>query len=236
MSHSLALPSDITHPSISIITVPSPFTGSPLDKSKGNFKAWRNAIYPALALIGLWTYTKPNAKATAPSPLTEPRAFANWKENDRRSCAYIFSALSEAEFLMIDTLEEDAAEFWKRIERRHTNQIQSQSQSQAKAKAEVALTGPRLLAQVHLIQSAMDTCLSNDIPFQFVLGEISCKLDDAWAMGPVTLDSLKCIFVLHAAHSYKERQKSLLDFMINAPKSNPVTLIDMYKYISGDYE
>ncbi|KAF4611985.1 hypothetical protein D9613_004442 [Agrocybe pediades] len=201
---------DQNRPSVTLITA-IPFSGELLDKDKGNWRAWNKSMYGALALNGLWNYTMENARKLAPNPDLEPRAFANWEENDRRLCAYIFTALSDNELNAITPLRSNAYLFWKTIEDRHKKD------------------GP--IAQVHLIKSAMNTSLSSEEPYHTTMAEVFRKIDEAWAMGEIKQDLLKLILGINCAHSVENIQFALLDRMSTAPSTSPFTPLDMIKFV-----
>jgi len=77
------------------------FSGEKLDKNKHNWRTWEDSFWQAMTLSLLDEYTLSDAKTFMPDKNTNPIAFRNWQQNDRRACAFIGSAISESEKIMI---------------------------------------------------------------------------------------------------------------------------------------
>ncbi|KAF9043428.1 hypothetical protein BJ165DRAFT_1405734 [Panaeolus papilionaceus] len=107
-------PTDITRPSITILSAPSSFTGTPLSMSKANWRDWKWDIEGALGLTGLWDYIL--GHIPCPKADHEPRAHRNWKSNDRVARFYIDSAMDrdEARALNVRDLQ-PATLLWKTL-------------------------------------------------------------------------------------------------------------------------
>lgn len=88
-------PTDITRPSITILSAPSSFTGTPLSMSKANWRDWKWDIEGALGLTGLWDYVL--GHIPCPKADHELRAHRNWKSNDHVARFYIDSAMDQDE-------------------------------------------------------------------------------------------------------------------------------------------
>jgi len=200
---------DATRPSITLITITSAFQGDKLDKSKSNFKPWRDQMYSIMVLSSLWEYTK--GTFTAPDQTTEPRAYANWKMNDQRTCGFIFGAISEAERKAIPPLESDTAKYWTQLVDRHKSD------------------GP--VAQVYLIKSAMSKVATPGTSFTTGIDEIFDILDRAWAMGDVTADVFKKILALNYFRDFPDTQFALQERIQQETKAAPFMPSDLRRFV-----
>ena len=87
---------DATRPSVALLGSFTSFDKEKLDKEKANWNSWSRDIYLAMSLNRSYDYV--TGDAVAPDILLEPRALQNWKSNDRSACAFLSSAISDAEW------------------------------------------------------------------------------------------------------------------------------------------
>ncbi|KAF9044032.1 hypothetical protein BJ165DRAFT_1543077 [Panaeolus papilionaceus] len=105
---------DLTRPSITLLSPPSSFTGTVLSMSKGNWRDWKWDIEGALGLTGLWDYVL--GYVPCPDMDKEPRAHRNWKSNDRVARFYIDSAMDRDEARALDVRDlQPATTLWKTL-------------------------------------------------------------------------------------------------------------------------
>ncbi|CAA7271859.1 unnamed protein product [Cyclocybe aegerita] len=91
------LETDATRPSVPLISSATLFSGKKLDKLKGNWEEWKDGIYPAACLSGLWAYM--SGTSLCPDQPSEPQAHSNWVQNDERACALIYDTIEPSERL-----------------------------------------------------------------------------------------------------------------------------------------
>ncbi|PPR05118.1 hypothetical protein CVT24_010093 [Panaeolus cyanescens] len=177
----IACTSDATHPSVELITVNIPFQGEKLDKGRRNWLEWKAEMYSAMSLTGLYSYVNGTANKHIPNPETEPVAYANWTQNDRRACAYIFGAISDGERRAVIPVRHDARAYWLALEARHWKNGTPADQ--------VLLLHEALTFQPTQYASSEDTMNGLDKMFT--------TIDHAFAMGDITPDMFKAAMSLH---------------------------------------
>ncbi|KAF9055770.1 hypothetical protein BJ165DRAFT_444071 [Panaeolus papilionaceus] len=172
---------DATHPSVELITVNLPFQGEKLDKGKRNWLEWKAEMYSAMSLTGLYSYVNGTANKHIPNPETEPVAYSNWTQNDRRACAFIFGAISDTERRAVIPVRHDARAYWHALEARHWKNGTPADQ--------VLLLHEALTIQPTPYADSVDTLNALDKMFT--------TIDHAFAMGDITPDMLKAAMSLH---------------------------------------
>lgn len=195
-------------PSVRLLSA-AEFTGEgKLDKDENNWHAWRKKAYTSLIMSGLWRYmAKP---LFIPDPITEPRAHANWTDNDERACGWLFGAISEAEHSALGVVPtSEAWKFWDILEKRHKQD------------------GP--VAQVYLIREAMSLHTPpGESPLKNI-DAISTTWDRALEMGELSGDLLKNITILLHLSNHPDMQFGLQDRMRTA--TTPLTFRDVRAFI-----
>ena len=206
------LSSDASYPSVKLITISAPFDKEKLDKEKGNWRTWRANMYSVLCLSGLWDYL--TGDASEPDNNLEPMAHANWAKNDRRTCGFLFGAVSEAERKAITPLESDAKAYFDLLTVRHKSD------------------GP--VSQVYLIKEAMAIHARTGESFTKGVDQIFDLIDRAWAMDTngVTLDTFKVIVALnYFGKDHQDIQFAIQDRLKLATTSRPFTPRDLREFI-----
>ncbi|PPR07145.1 hypothetical protein CVT24_010767 [Panaeolus cyanescens] len=115
------LASDISRPSISLVTSPpNAFTSDKLCEAKGNWRDWKWAMEGTIGLTPLWDYIQ--GYVPCPAPDREPRAYRNWMSNDRMARLYIDSAmdLDEAKAMNVRDIK-PATTLWSTLQRKYEN-------------------------------------------------------------------------------------------------------------------
>jgi len=179
------------------------FSGEKLDKNKHNWRTWEDSFWQAMTLSLLDEYTLPDAKTFMPNKDTNPMAFRNWQQNDRRACAFIGSAISESEKIAIGGAPRaDASKFWKTLTERHTND------------------GP--VAQINLIREAMNL-RATDESLMLTIDDICILMERAFAMGEISNDTLTNFAILQSYSNYQEIQLDIQRLLRTATKAVPIT-------------
>lgn len=210
------LDTDAAQPAVRLLTHITPYTGVLLDKDLSNWIPWSNAMYKSMVLSGLLSYTKDTSLARRPDVTTQPRAHANWNENDERACGFIYGALSDNEVRALGTPPQtDAHAFWTLLETRHKSD------------------GP--IAQVFLIKEAWQVTAVDDEPFTKGIDRIFDLLDHAYAIGDVTLETFKSILVLNFFGRHQDLQFALQDRIKLSTKSSPFTPSDIREFAADKY-
>ena len=131
---------DATRPSVQLLGSFNSFDKEKLDKEKANWNSWSQDMYLAMSLNCSYDYV--TGDTIAPDALLEPRALRNWKLNDRSTCAFISSAISDAEWKALgDPPRSDAKVYWEKLKARHSSD------------------GP--VAQVYLLKQAMNIVITS---------------------------------------------------------------------------
>ncbi|KAJ3501275.1 hypothetical protein NLJ89_g9412 [Agrocybe chaxingu] len=169
------LETDVTCPSVPLISSATLFSGKKLDKLKGNWEEWKDGIYPAACLSGLWAYM--SGTSLCPDQPSEPQAHSNWIQNDEGVCALIYDTIEPSEQLAVAKFPKGAKDFWKALLQRHKK------------------TGP--VSQVYLIKDALGKCASVGDEYTKGLNDLFNMLERAWRMGDITLDLFKSIIALN---------------------------------------
>ena len=86
---------DASHPSVTLLGGFSPFDREKLDKEKANWTTWSWDMYIVMSLNRSYDYV--TGDAVAPDALLEPHAHKHWLSNDWSTCAFLSSAISDAE-------------------------------------------------------------------------------------------------------------------------------------------
>jgi hypothetical protein len=170
------LKTDATAPSISALPLKIQWTGEKLDKIEGNYPKWcSRAFTNFIMLAGLYDYVFD--PPLQPPQVTEPKAYKNWKDNDRLACALIAGALSDAEQDLLDQTKVAKA-CWLGLKGHHQNE------------------GP--VKQVTLLQNALSTKCTRSEPLTVTVKTICEAIDRAFSMGDITPNLLKCIAILNS--------------------------------------
>ncbi|KAJ3481473.1 hypothetical protein NLJ89_g12209 [Agrocybe chaxingu] len=208
---SKVLETDAARPSVPLIHSTTLYSGQKLDKLKGNWEEWKDAIYPMACLSGLWAYM--SGSATCPDKSFEPRAYANWVQNDERACAFIYDAIEPSEKKAVSTHLTSAEKFWTELKKRHEKD------------------GP--ISQVYLIKDALGKRANEGDAYTKGLDELFHMLDRAWRMGDLTLDILKSIVALNyfSKTDVQKIQFDLQDRIKGATKENPFTPNDIHRFV-----
>jgi gag-polypeptide of LTR copia-type len=131
---------DATRPSVALLGSFTSFDKEKLDKERANWNSWSRDIYLAMSLNRSYDYV--TGDVVAPDSLLEPRALRNWKSNDRSACAFLSSAISDAEWKALgDPPRSDAKIYWEKLKTRHSSD------------------GP--VAQVYLLKQAMNIVITS---------------------------------------------------------------------------
>ena len=131
---------DATRPSIQLIGSFNPFDKEKLDKEKANWNSWSCNMYLAMSLNCSYDYV--TGDTIALDALLKPRALRNWKLNDRSTCAFISSAISDAKWKALgDPPCSDAKAYWAKLNARHSSD--------------------RPVAQVYLLKQAMNIVITS---------------------------------------------------------------------------
>jgi hypothetical protein len=183
------------------------FSGEKLDKNKHNWRTWEDSFWQAMTLSLLDEYTLSDAKAFMPNKDTNPMAYRNWQQNDRRACAFIGSAISESEKIAIGGAPRaDASSFWKTLTERHTND------------------GP--VAQINLIREAMNL-RATDESLMTTIDDICVLMERAFAMGEISNDTLTNFAILQSYSNYQEIQLDIQRLLRTATKTAPISRSDI---------
>ena len=130
---------DASRPSISLLGVFSPFDKEKLDKEKANWNTWSWEVYLAMSLNRSYDYV--TGDTLAPDALIEPCAYKNWLSNDWSACAFLSSAILEAERKALgDPPHSGAKSYWEKLKTCHSSD------------------GP--VAQVYLLKEAMNIVIA----------------------------------------------------------------------------
>jgi len=172
------LPSDISHPSVSIQSMKESSWGnvSVLDKTSNNYAAWSRHVICILRLSsGLDLYL--DGSFPAPDHYLEPRTNRHWKINNAAVQVFLFMKCASSEHPFIEHCA-TAEEIWSTLQKCHVHQ------------------GP--MSQVTLIQEALVVRYSSSVPFaetMLILRDLNRRI---WDMGAPTSEGFLCILMLLA--------------------------------------
>ena len=131
---------DATHPSVALLGSFTSFNKEKLDKEKANWNSWTQDIYLAMSLNRSYDYV--TSDTVALDTLLKPRALWNWNSNDRSTCAFFSSAISDAEWKALgDPPRSNAKAYWEKLKNCHSSD--------------------RPVAQVYLLKQAMNVVITS---------------------------------------------------------------------------
>jgi hypothetical protein len=192
---------DSVYPSIQLIRTSQVFSGTKLDKIKGNFKTWSEDAELFLTACGLIGYVD----GTTVSPgSNEPRAISNWKANDKLAAALLFETLERSEWTFLDRTKGTKA-CWDAIKERHHNE------------------GP--IRQVNYLQEAMSTKFSKTDPLPTTAEKICVAIDRAYDMGEITCDLMKCILILDGLTDFPHTRALISREISSSTAEKPITSV-----------
>ena len=202
---------DQSSPSISLIRLSTQYTGDKLDKLKSNYKEWREDITISLSLNGLFEYISGDVPEP---PSSEPRALSNWKANSRLAYAVIASGVAPPERSFLNSAK-TTPENWIILRDRHQNE------------------GP--VRQVALLQQALSTQCTKEIPLPETAEKICTLIERAFAMGNITSDLLCCIALLNSLSSNFPHARSIISRDIaTSTSSSPYTSTDIRLFLENE--
>ena len=206
---------DASRPSIPLLGTFSPFDKEKLDKEKANWNAWSWEVYLAMSLNRSYDYV--TGDILAPDVVFEPRAYKNWLSNDRSACAYLSSAISDAERKALgDPPRSGAKAYWEKLKTRHSSD------------------GP--VAQVYLLKEAMNVVITS--PSESITKALDGAADlvnRAYAMSSTdglakdTFLSIVALNILGKEH--ESIQFQLQDRMQQATDSTPFTFTQIRAFL-----
>jgi transposase InsO family protein len=212
------LPSDTLKPSITIVNHIGKYAGAVLDKTKGNWLEWSEAILDELELANLSDHILEKPLVLRPPATTQPVAHLNWGINDRSVRAYIRKTCAKVERQGLTKLE-SARDYWKFLERLHLAE------------------GP--VRQANLIQGAFSARIPRDKDQVTKTRQIQEDIFRAFDMpGGITRDSVAGVAILMALaagghdHTCMIIQRDLQD----ATTDKPYESDRMIKYVEQDLQ
>ena len=111
---------DATRPSVALLGYFTSFDKEKLDKEKANWNSWTWDIYLAMSFD--WSYDYVTGDTVAPDTLLKPRALRNWNSNDRSACAFLSSAISDAEWKALsDPPHSNVKAYWEKLKNHHSS-------------------------------------------------------------------------------------------------------------------
>ncbi|KAF8908519.1 hypothetical protein CPB84DRAFT_1744153 [Gymnopilus junonius] len=133
---------DATHPSVPLLGSFTSFDKEKLDKEKANWNSWSRDMYLMMSLNRSYNYV--TGDAVAPDTLLKPRALRNWNSNDWSTCAFLSSAISDAEWKALsDPPCSNAKAYWEKLKAHHSSD------------------GP--VVQVYLLKQAMNIVITSPL-------------------------------------------------------------------------
>ena len=111
---------DATCLSVALLGSFTSFDKEKLDKERANWNSWSQDIYLVMSLNCSYDYV--TGDVVAPDSLLEPWALRNWKSNDRSTCTFLSSAISDAEWKALsDPPRSDAKIYWEKLKTCHSS-------------------------------------------------------------------------------------------------------------------
>ena len=211
------LSSDVSHPSISVLSVKESSWGTValLDKASNNYAPWSRHVTRVLRLSsGLDIYLKSSFKA--PDPDFEPRAYRNWEINDAAVQAFLLMKCAASEHEFVENCE-TAQDIWSTLQKRHVHQ------------------GP--MSQITLIQEALALRYSSSTLFSattLLYRDLNRRI---WDMGAPTPEGFLCILMLlglSSDPSLSAVRDSIISGLSSATPDRPYTSADIVTRL--DYE
>ncbi|GLB33459.1 hypothetical protein LshimejAT787_0103430 [Lyophyllum shimeji] len=202
-SPKMVKPTDATNPSITAIKMSVGFSGAKLERDKGDFKTWVRVFRGFVTLNHLRGYIfEPLVRA--PDRDEEPNAYRNYVENCDMALAALQTAVADSELEYID---------WEKSPKACFDALRTRHQS----------AGP--VRQIALIREALSTYCSHTEPLPTTVRRICDTIDQAYEMGEITRDLLKCFAILNSLNdrAFEAIQSTINRALSDATASNPYT-------------
>ncbi|KAF8331779.1 hypothetical protein F5887DRAFT_1175828 [Amanita rubescens] len=154
---------------------------------------------------------------TRPAATTEPRAHANWGENDDLALNFILQNIdeSEQEFVLTDEAVTTSKACWDKLEKRHVNE------------------GP--MRQLQLIHEGMSLQFSHhDEPLPTSATKAYQLAKQTLAMGDLTADIMACLFILSGLTNYAHLRTTVNHNISQSTKDKLYTPTDIIRLLENE--
>ncbi|PPQ86358.1 hypothetical protein CVT26_006168 [Gymnopilus dilepis] len=206
---------DAARPSVSTLGAFTSFDKDKLDKEKSNWTTWSFDVYITMSLNRSYDYV--TGDIPEPDVSLEPRAHRNWLSNDRSACAFLSSAISDAERKALgDPPRSGAKAYWEKLKARHSSD------------------GP--VAQVYLLKEALNIVISS--PSESITRALDKAADlvhRAYAMSSkdgIAKETFLSIIALNIlGKEHESIQFQLQDRMQLATDANPFTFTNIRAFL-----